>query len=119
MAIPTQFFTAESMLTLTGAAGATFVICNGLQRAMNFNPRWLALAIAEALTVFGTLSSHASNKLPTTAADILVAIVNGFLVYATATGTSAIAGGGHAGGSRLDRLQVAPPPRRRLFTPWF
>lgn len=43
MTIPKELFTPESMLTLTGAAGITFVVCNALQSALNFNPRWLAL----------------------------------------------------------------------------
>src|SRR5260370_34020753 len=30
--LPKEFFTLQSMLTLTGATGATFVVSNGLQR---------------------------------------------------------------------------------------
>ncbi len=46
MDLPNEFFTAESMFTMSGATGVTFVVSNGLQRAFNFNPRWLAFVIA-------------------------------------------------------------------------
>ncbi len=49
MDVPKEFFTLQSMLTLSGATGATFVIANGLQRAFDFNPRWLVLLIAEII----------------------------------------------------------------------
>ncbi len=52
MDIPKEFFTAASMLTLAGATGATVIVTNGLQRAFNFNPIWLALLIAQAIAFF-------------------------------------------------------------------
>jgi len=56
--IPKEFLTLQSMLTLSGgAAGATFVVCNGLQTAFNFNPRWLALAVAQVVVLIGTFLS--------------------------------------------------------------
>lgn len=92
--IPKDFFTLQSMLTLSGATGATFVVSNGLQRAFDFNPRWLALAIAEAIVIFGVYASGGQSVV-----DYAVGIINGFLVYCSAAGATGVAGGGGAGGA--------------------
>jgi hypothetical protein len=41
------------MLTLTGATGLVYVVSNSFQRAFNFNPRWLALLIAQVISIIG------------------------------------------------------------------
>ena len=118
MVLPKEFFTPESMLTLAGASGSTFVICNSLQRAFDFNPRWLALLVAQAIVLVGTASSGA-----TAVPDYLVGVVNGFLVYLTAAGGTSAAGG--SGGQPVARgaaeraAQVSPGGRRGFLTPWF
>jgi hypothetical protein len=112
MDLPKDFFTLQSMLTLTGASGATFVICNGLQNAFNFNPRWLGLAVAIALMVGGTIAVS-----QTRAADFLVAVINGFLVYLTAVGGTAAVGG--SGATGRNTVSLNQPQRRRFSTPWF
>jgi hypothetical protein len=84
--LPQDFFTIQSMLTLTGASGATYVICNGLQKALNFNPRWLALAIAEIVTLAGALATRP------TFVGAAIGVVNGFLVYCTASGANTFTG---------------------------
>jgi hypothetical protein len=124
MPLPKEFFTPESMLTLAGAAGSTFVVCNGLQKAFSFNPRWLALVIAEVLVLAGTASTGATH--PT---DYLVAFVNGFLVFLTAAGGTGAAGGASgappAAGGPVARMpsaaapKTAPVPPRRFLSPWF
>ena len=122
VAIPAEFFTLQSMLTLTGSAGATFLICNGLQRAFNFNPRWLGLLVAEALAVFGTYASHH----PAEATDYFVAVVNGFLIFATAAGGTSM--GGSAPETKVVERGVttrstpsaqAVTPQRKFWSPWF
>jgi hypothetical protein len=120
MALPTQFFTPESMLTLTGAAGATFVICNGLQKALDFNPKWLALAVALVLTSAGMINSHGDPRTPIHAIDGLVAIVNGFLVYATATGTNQIAGRAkRRADAKKGLTKQLAPTKRGFWETWF
>jgi len=115
--LPKEFFTVESMLTLTGATGATFVISNGLQKAFDFNPRWLALAIAVSVCLFGVF---ATGGRPT---DYFVGLVNGFLVYCTAAGATGMGGGGQP--------EVKPPNvkdgtragiilgKRTFLSPWW
>ena len=61
MEIPKEFFTVQSMVTLTGATGATFIVCNGLQKAFNFNPKWLALAVAISISFFGVFETTSNQ----------------------------------------------------------
>jgi hypothetical protein len=53
MGVPKDFFTIQSVVTLSGVTGTTFVVCNGLQRAFDFNPKWLGLAVAQVLVLLG------------------------------------------------------------------
>ena len=117
MTVPPEFFTLQSMLTLSGAAGATFVICNGLQRAFNFNPRWLGLLIAQLLAVFGVHQSGGSGT------DYFIGFINGFLIFSVAVGATNIAGGSAppmiARGVPDVDLPRRALDRRGFFSPWF
>ncbi|OSJ13535.1 hypothetical protein BST63_16465 [Bradyrhizobium canariense] len=116
--MPNEFFTVQSMLTLSGATGATFVICNGLQTAFNFNPKWLGLLVAQIIVLAGVVASGGAGPMP-----YLVGVINGFLVYCSAAGATSAVGGG--GAPPIARGQVpgqdAPltPARRGFLTPWF
>jgi hypothetical protein len=83
--IPGDLFTSASIITLTGATGAVYVICGALQRAFNFNPKWLALAISVLIALAG---AHATQ--PRMLVSYLIAIVNGCLIYCTATGVNSV-----------------------------
>ena len=85
MDVPTEFYTPQSILTLTGATGAVYVISAGLQHAFNFNPRWFALAISLVLAVAGAYATQ-----PPVVGSYLIAIVNGFLIYCTAVGVNSV-----------------------------
>ena len=122
MDIPKEFFTLQSMLTLTGATGAVFVVSNGIQSAFNINPRWLALLIAQCLALIGIYITEGAGI------DYFVGVVNGFLIYCTAIGATAV-GGGNGGGPIARDIGVGTPgdaplprrgaTRRRFLTPWF
>jgi hypothetical protein len=115
--VPKEFFTLQSMLTLSGATGATFVICNGLQTAFNFNPRWLALAVAQLIVLIGTHLSGGSGV------DYFIAVINGFLVFCTAAGATHAASGGSGQAIARSAGDAANPQpgrvRRRFLSPWF
>lgn len=116
--VPNELFTIQSMLTLSGATGATFIICNGLQTAFNFNPRWLGLAVAQVIMLSGVAASGGTGTIA-----YLIGVINGFLVYSSAAGATSAFGG--AGPATIARGQVpipntsAPLARRGFLSPWF
>ncbi|TDR49571.1 hypothetical protein DFP85_1335 [Halomonas ventosae] len=111
MELPSEFFTVQSMLTLSGATGATFVVSNGMQQAFNFNPKWLALLIAMIIVELGVFLTDG------TAVQYLVGVINGFLVYSCAAGGNSMLGQGSP--DTIDRGQGFAPDRRRFLSPWF
>jgi hypothetical protein len=121
MDLPKDFYTLQSMLTLSGSTGATFVVCNGLQRAFDFNPKWLALAVAQIIVLSGVYVSGGSSMV-----DYLIGVINGFLVFCSAGGaTSALAnqaptGGIARGAPARDAVNPQQMSRNRsFFSPWF
>jgi hypothetical protein len=108
--LPQEFFTLQSMLTLGGASTATWLVCNVLQHVANFNPRWLALVLAEAFAIFGTYQ-HA--HVPS---DVVVAIINGFLIYSSAVGIAQITGANNPPATGMGApAGASPSTRRRTF----
>jgi hypothetical protein len=127
-----DFFTLQTLGTFAGAVGATAVISNGCQQAFNFNPRWLGFSIAEAICIGAAFlpSLETTVDLPAAIPAILVAIVNGFLVFTSAAGLTNV---GHTVKSNSRRSKtpkvrmkswtpassITQPNRRNFFTPWF
>src|SRR5689334_10825798 len=93
--LPDEFFAWSSILTLSGAAAATFLISNMFQRAFDYNPKWLALAIAQFISFMRAMSAGYSHE------SLLMGIINGFLIYAVATGTTSI------GNAVIERKRLA------------
>jgi hypothetical protein len=118
MSLPSDFFTLESMLTLTGASSATYLIANGCQNALNFNPKWFALAVAQALSWYGTYST--TFQVDHLFSDYFVALVNGFLIYATAVGANVMTGTPRGQRSQMGSGTSADSlTRRSFFQAWF
>lgn len=116
--LPPDYFTPQSVLTLTGATGAVYAVSSGLQHAFNWNPRWLGLALSVVLALVG-----AHTTQPHLVATYLVGIVNGFLVYCTAVGVNSITAklgdaGAVAKGSLLHAAS-GPASRRSFRSRWF
>lgn len=112
-ATPQDYITFESMLTLGGASIATFVVCNAMQAAFNFNPKWLALIVALFISFTTSIySNHSSGP------DLLLAAINGCLIFLTAVGGSATVGSLHNGSSA--HREIAPVTTKRGFADsWF
>jgi hypothetical protein len=141
MASYNDFFTLQSLGTFAGAVGGTTVISNGLQRALNFNPKWLALALAEIICLTIVYYTHAGappDSQPMSS-DYFVAVINGFLVYCSAAGVTTAGGAtlgttkstaaqstdGVASGSGTAQARGAPDSsdgtplsRRRFWSSW-
>lgn len=116
--IPKEFFTVQSMLTLTGATGATFLVSNGIQHAFNVSPKWLGLVVAQTISFYGTFKTNGQGS------DFIIAIVNGFLIYCSAAGATQVTAGKKTDPAVLERGFVHPPQsqhksRRTFLTNWF
>lgn len=123
-----DFFTLQSLATFAGTTGATTVMANGVQRAFNYNPAWLALAIAEFLCIGVVFFTHnaAPEGVSPPISDYFVALVNGFLVFASSAGLTAsgnaVVNGPAAPGGPLARGRVGGPvpggQARKFWSPW-
>src|ERR1700749_1228960 len=85
--MPTEFFTIESTLSLGGAVTMVFVVCNGCQKALDFNPKWLALVISLIIALIA-VAHHPGSKI----LDYIVGIINGFLIFCTSAGATEAVG---------------------------
>jgi hypothetical protein len=122
LTVQNDFFTIGTLATFAGATGATTIIANGIQRAFNLNPRWLALSISELICVGVVFFTHrqAPPEVLLHPSDYFVAVVNGFLVFATAAGTTSIGSATGLTASRGSRgTRKAAAMNRHFFTPWF
>lgn len=145
---PQDFFTVGSFTTLAGSASMVYIICGTVQSIFNFSPKWLALAVSMAVSVlaayigFIVLQNTDSKALSTDqklyldhpGIGYVLALLNGFLIYVTATGGNQLlanvnqegAAPGAPGGPGTtntdpNRRGMAAPaiPRRRFNTNWW
>jgi hypothetical protein len=84
--IPSEFFTLQSMLTLTGATGAVFVVANGLRTAFDWNPKWIGLALSEIIAIGGVALTNGHGL------DYFIGVINGFLIFSTSAGVASMGG---------------------------
>ena len=82
---------------------------------LDYNPKWSALAVAQAVSILAVAITHPS------VAGFFVAILNGFLVYSTAIGANAISGTPPPGARERGGLDATEPRRigRTFLTRWF
>jgi len=113
--LPIDFFTNQSFLSLASASGIVFVVSNAIQGAFNFNPRWLALVLAEAVAIYG---AHLSQNVRVPS-DYFLAALNGCLIYCTAVGGTQIVSKAAVAGKPKGQLGDDGRARRRMFTNWF
>lgn len=123
--IPNDFFTSGSLATLAGCTGIVFVICSGIQRAFNFSPKWLALLVSIVVSLIAAYMA-ADSEPSRSAQKYIIAFLNGFLIYASATGTNQIVGknpddieGSGGPGKASERLRLHKKSNRQLLTRWF
>jgi hypothetical protein len=99
------FFTWQSLATLAGTATATTAIVNGLRQVIPSlgSAAWLGLILALILCLIGAVVDPQSGQLILARpfATYLIAVINGFFVFASATGLS-------AGGATLVHGSAAP-----------
>jgi hypothetical protein len=82
-----DLYTFESIATLGGAAGITFIVAGTVQHIFNFNPKWFALGVAQIIAFFIVVHGD-SHQL----GDYFLGLLNGFLIYSTAVSGNATLG---------------------------
>lgn len=93
MEIPNDFYTTTTLFSLSGSATAVWLITGVITQLIGFENRllfrrWLGFLLSIALSVGGVTLVQERTTLMW-----VVAIVNGFLIYATAVGVSSVASG--------------------------
>lgn len=80
-----QFFTLETLFSAAGATTAVFTVTSVIHGFFpKVSPRWFALGFAWLLTLVGTGMKHEGW----TAGNTLLAVINGFVIYAAAVGVN-------------------------------
>lgn len=107
-AVPSEFFTPESMLTLAGATLIVTVVTNTCQHVFNWNPRWFGLLIAFVIAMVGVVLTDNPKFI-----NYFMGVINGFLIYASATGIMQMAG------TQPDRTKGAGKAKRKFWDKWY
>lgn len=118
---PQDFFTFGTFTTLTGATGIVYITCGVIQKVFNFSPKWLALVISIIVSFCAMLLTPESPERQGGISEgmkYLVALLNGFLIYSSATGSNQLIS------SNTDKPTPPAPQslqnvRRKFTTNWF
>jgi hypothetical protein len=119
MDIPQQLISVDSLATFGGISATVVAVTNSVKNAFGWNPPWVALVLAVAVCVIGAFSRQPRPN----AAGILIAVVNGCIVYSSALGMNSLGAaaskkaGGPAGGV-APGIGGARRTERPFFTPW-
>lgn len=76
-----EFFTLNSLTTLSSCTLIVYVISNAIQHVFNFNPKYLAFLISLLVSFLGTYISNGYSF-----ANIFLGFANGCLLYCTIVG---------------------------------
>ena len=117
-----DFFTTGSFTTLLGCTGIVLVVSNGIQSVFNFSPKWLALAISLVVSLIAaSLAKDTDPHSPFV--KYLIAVLNAFLIHASATGVNQMTSGGRQPaqqpGTRGLAPQAQPVVRRSFASNWW
>jgi uncharacterized membrane protein len=108
---PPQFFTIQTLFTAAGTTTAVITVTSVLHSLFEKLPaRWFAFVFSLFLTFTGIAVRHE----PYNAANILLAIINGLVVYAAAVGVNNITTARPAGGAAAP----AAPAGGRSYRWW-
>lgn len=110
--MPKELFTKESLFTLIGLVGMVYAASNSLQRALNFNPKWLALVLAQILSILAVYLAFRDQAFDII--NYVIGIFNGFLVYMTASGATSISDTNPTMNTELPN--IGQPSNNRKFT---
>ena len=109
--LPSELFTVESLTTLVGLVGITYVLTNAIYSATGFKRNWLGLLVALLFTELGVFLTESADFV-----TYLIGIANGCLVYLASMGSA----------EATDKIQTSHKielqnvsKRRRFFSSWW
>jgi hypothetical protein len=113
-----QLLDLAALGTIGGQVLATTAVTNGLARAFNWQPRWLGLVVALICCLALAYLTNLTSGL-----DWFLAVLNAFVVYLAAAGTSS-AGAAVVSGPASDKREMPGqfeniPNTHGFFRPWF
>jgi uncharacterized membrane protein YvlD (DUF360 family) len=128
----TELFTLGSLATYSGSSLAVILVTNTLSIALKLKktPPWLGLIVSIVICVAAQLltpvAPDSSTPAPSIIAGLFLAVLNAFLIYATAFGGNAIVVGANEAYTTSVRDRPlsfapgsAPRPEQRFFRNWF
>jgi len=112
MSLPNEFFTVNSFLTLAGAYGIVLTVTAALNFLFDgkIAPKWIAVILSEMISFIGAFALTDPPDNVALAIRILIALFNGFLIFATAFGLNAI--------TTKPESAPAPGQRRAYWSRW-
>ncbi len=121
MAANLQLLDLTALGTIGGLTLATTAVTNGLWRSFGWQPRWLGLVVSLVICV--ATAFFAGNVAPV---SIFLAVLNAFVVYLAAAGTSGAGAAiqGDQGQAPANEGRELPgmddePPDRQFLRSWF
>jgi len=102
-----ELFSWQMLATVAGGALATALVANGLAATLGWDARWIGLLVALVISVLAT-----GFTVGWTAEALGLALVNGFMIYAAATGGNAVMAG-------RQRPAIRMVGERPFWYPWW
>jgi len=92
MNLPNEFFTVNSFLTLAGAYGIVITVTAAINYLLDGKvaPKWIAFVLSEMIAFIGAFALIVPPDNVPLLIRILIALFNGFLIFATAFGLNTI-----------------------------
>ena len=89
-----DFFSMDSLATMTGCVAAVVVILNTIRNVFQWGPRWFGLALSIIISIVGFLivndqslaSGNSETEVSIDIKQIAIIILNGCLIYTSAFG---------------------------------
>ena len=81
-----NFISTETFATVAGAAGIVIVVFNTIRTVFGWGPKWFGLLLSIVLSFLGIMiigESTNGNGI-SSATEILITILNGFVIFASA-----------------------------------
>jgi uncharacterized membrane protein YjjP (DUF1212 family) len=92
MDLPNEFFTVNSFATLAGATAIVWVSTSVIKFLLDgkIQVKWIAFVLSELVSFLGAFYLTAPPEKISLVVRALIALINGFLIFATALGLNAI-----------------------------